>query len=139
MNGVKEEIDHINETITKAEVGKAKAERDSEKLGGSLSSSGTALEELDGELDVLEEELAVCSEDLANVRAQVEKAQNIADSAKEDLAEMKAELDEKMVLINKFRAKEVLQTVLKGKSEDLTLPFLSSWRSNNVSRTRQRP
>lgn len=107
VDGVKEQIDHINETITRAEVGKAKAEHDSEKLDGALASAVAALGDLDGELEVLEEELAVCNEDLANVATQVEKAQTIADSAKEDLAEMKAELDEKMVLINKFRAKEV--------------------------------
>ena len=107
VDGLKQQMDHINETITKAEVNKAKAERDSEKLEGTLGSADIALKELDGELEVLDDELGVCNEDLANVRTQVEKAQTIADSAKEDLVEMKAELDEKMVSLNKFRAKEV--------------------------------
>ncbi|KAF9515941.1 hypothetical protein BS47DRAFT_1391255 [Hydnum rufescens UP504] len=81
VEGIKQQIDHVNEQITKAE--------------------------LDAELEALAEELETCSRDLADVRAQVEKAQEIADSAKEDLGEMKAELDEKMILINQFRAKEV--------------------------------
>lgn len=107
VDGMKQQMDHINETITRAEVGKAKAERDSEKLGTNLKNNAASLEEQEATLGELEEVLAVCGEDLENVRKRVEQAQSVADAAKEDLAEMKAELDERMVLINKFRAKEV--------------------------------
>ncbi|KAF8324062.1 RecF/RecN/SMC protein [Clavulina sp. PMI_390] len=117
VTGIKEQIDHINETITKAELGKAKAERDSEKLEGSLATASTTLEELEAEVESLDEVLTERTQDVANVRDQVEKALNIAESAKDDLAEMKAELDEKMVLINKFRAKEL---ELKQRIQDKT-------------------
>ena len=88
-------------------MGKSKAERDADKLEASTATTTTTIEMLAGELEVLEEDLEACVQDLNAVRSQVEKAQEFADVWKEQLGEMKAELDEKMALINKFRANEV--------------------------------
>ena len=112
MEGAREQIDHLNDQVTKAEVGKAKAVRDAEKFDASIASASESLEGIEGELQALDEDLELRSQDLVRVRTQVEKAQEIAESAKDDLAEMKAELDEKMVLLNEFRAKEVSSLVI---------------------------
>lgn len=72
-----------------------------------METNAAALEDQEATLAEIEEILGVCSEDLANVRKKVEQAQSVADAAKDDLAEMKAELDERMALLNQFRAKEV--------------------------------
>lgn len=107
MDGIKEMIDLANEQITKAEVGKAKAEKDVEKYGHTIQVAETQLGEMKAEVDELDNVLATCQEDMAGVREKVEMAQEVAEKHSEELEEMKSELDEKQALINKFRQKEV--------------------------------
>lgn len=107
VDGMKEMIDLANDQITKAEVGRAKAEKDVEKYGHSIEHAETQLGEMKAEVDELDSVLATCQEDMNGVREKVEMAQGIAEQHSDELEEMKAELDEKQVLINKFRQKEV--------------------------------
>ncbi|KDQ18233.1 hypothetical protein BOTBODRAFT_29575 [Botryobasidium botryosum FD-172 SS1] len=107
VDGIKGMIDLATEQLTKSEVGKAKSEKDVQKLAKSIESNEGALEELNEELEKLESDFAECAEDVAAVRKLVEEVQDKADSAKQELAEMKVELDEKMGLMNDFRAKEM--------------------------------
>lgn len=107
MDGIREMIDLATEQITKSEVGKAKAEKDSQKLAKSIQSNKEALEVAAEELKRLENDFADCAEDVATIRKLVEEVQDKADSAKQELAEMKVELDEKLELMNEFRATEV--------------------------------
>ncbi|KAG8929532.1 hypothetical protein FRC02_005473, partial [Tulasnella sp. 418] len=107
VDGIKEMIDLANEQLTKAEVGKSKSEKDSERLTAAIASAEKQLEELKEELDELESVLAACLEDMNGLKEKVELAQEVAEKHSQELEEMKAELDERKALINKFREREM--------------------------------
>ena len=100
-------LDLANESITKAEVGQAKAERDVTKLAKALESNDAKLAEVDGELDIVEKDLQACTADLDVLREKVQEAQDASTDVQEDLAQSKTELDEKLADINAFRKLEV--------------------------------
>lgn len=100
-------LDLANESITKAEVGQAKAERDAEKLGKAIEANKIKLEEAEAELEVVEGDLKACSGDLGVIRERVQEAVDASTDVQEALSQSKAELDEKMTDINSFRALEV--------------------------------
>lgn len=100
-------LDLANESITKAEVGQAKAERDAEKLAKSIEANKGKLEEADAELEAVEGDLQACTADLNVLREKVQEAVDASTDVQEALAQSKAELDEKTEGINGFRALEV--------------------------------
>ncbi|ORX37975.1 RecF/RecN/SMC N terminal domain-domain-containing protein [Kockovaella imperatae] len=108
-------LDLANESITKAEVGQTKAERDIVKLAKALEANGTKLAEADGELEVVERDLQACTADLTVLREKVQEAQDASTDVQEDLAQSKTELDEKLADINAFRK---LEMDIKQKIED---------------------
>ncbi|KAK8849453.1 hypothetical protein IAR55_004786 [Kwoniella newhampshirensis] len=108
-------LDLANESITKAEVGQAKAERDAEKLAKSIDGNKVKLEEVDTELEVVEGDLQACSGDLAVIKEKVQEAMDACEDVKEALGQSKQDLDEKMSGINAFRA---LEMDIKQKMED---------------------
>ena len=107
VNGIKEMSDHANDQLTKAEVGRAKAEKDLGKLEKNLKTNGQAAEELDDDLTALEKAIRTNSNSLHTLRKQVETAQALLEEKSEELAAIKADLDEKQADMNKFRAREV--------------------------------
>lgn len=107
MQTTKGLLDLANESITKAEVGQAKAERDAEKLVKSIEANKAKLQEADAELDVVEGDLQACTSDLNVLREKVQEAVDASTDVQEALAQSKAELDEKLEDINGFRALEV--------------------------------
>ncbi|KAG8974695.1 hypothetical protein FRB90_009718, partial [Tulasnella sp. 427] len=107
VDGLKEMMDLANDQITKAEVGKAKAEKDVEKYTHSIDAAEAQLEEMKAEIDELDNVLASCQEDINGVREKVNMAQEAAEKHSNDLEDMKSELDEKQASINKFRKKEL--------------------------------
>lgn len=100
-------LDLANESITKAEVGQAKAERDAEKLEKAIASNTEKLEEVNAELEVVGGDLSACLADLAVIREKVQEAMDASTDVQEALAASKAELDEASTDINAFRALEV--------------------------------
>jgi structural maintenance of chromosome 4 len=100
-------IDNCNETITKAEVAQAKAQRDAEKLEKAIAANTAKLEEAEAELETVEGDLQACSGDLEVIKAKVQEALDAVETVQEALAASKAELDEKLQFINEFRAIEV--------------------------------
>lgn len=100
-------LDLANESITKAEVGQAKAERDVEKLTKSIDASKAKMEEVQAELDIVDGDLQACTADLNVLREKVQEAVDASTDVQDALAQSKAELDEKMEGINSFRALEV--------------------------------
>ena len=100
-------MDLANESVTKAEVGQAKAERDAEKLNKAIESNSIKLEEVDAELEVVNGDLAACTADLNILKEKVQEAMDASTDVQEALAESKAELDEKLTVTNAFRALEV--------------------------------
>lgn len=100
-------LDLANESIIKAEVGQAKAERDAEKLVKSIEANRVKLEETDAELAVVEGDLQACTSDLNVLKEKVQEAVDASTDVQEALSQSKAELDEKTEGINGFRALEV--------------------------------
>jgi structural maintenance of chromosome 4 len=107
VDGVKLHINLANEEITKAEVAKAKAKKDTNKLENAIQLNKAALEDVQQEIAGLDEQLRECEEVLDDIRSKVDAAQTAAENAKEDLEGIKSDLDEKMVGIQEFRKKEV--------------------------------
>ena len=107
VDGIKLHINIANEEITKAEVAKAKAEKDSVKLESSVRTNSAALEEVNTELADLDDQLETLTTFVVELRKKVEAAQTAADNSKEDLDSLKVELDAKDQEIEAFRKKEV--------------------------------
>ncbi len=107
VDGLRLHINLANDEITKAEVAKAKAEKDVKKLRTVIENNTATLEEVSEELQKLEEELEECVQYVENIRSKVADAQTAAENSKDDLENLKAELDEKTEQIQAFRAKEV--------------------------------
>ena len=100
-------VDLANESITKIEVGLAKAERDVEKLEKALVTNKANMEGVNAELQVVDGDLGACSADLAVIKEKVQEVMDASAEIQEALATSKAELDEKSMDINAFRALEV--------------------------------
>lgn len=107
MDGIKLHINLGNDEITKAEVAKAKAEKDSVKYESAINLNRTSLAEVDGELADLTEKLDETVQYVTELRTQVEAAQAAAEHSKDDLENLKSELDTKTEEIQAFRQKEV--------------------------------
>lgn len=107
VDGIKLHLQLASDEITKAEVAKARAEKDLKKLSSSLKAHEASLAEADKEVSELEEQWAECARVLKEMREKVEEAQAAAEAAKEDLDGIKQELDEKQAKLRKFREKEV--------------------------------
>jgi structural maintenance of chromosome 4 len=107
VDGIRLHINLANDEITKAEVAKAKAEKDTIKHKGTLETNGAALKEVEAELEELSGQLEECVRYLRDLRTKVEAAQAAAENSKEDLDNLKTELDTKTEEIQAFRQKEV--------------------------------
>ncbi|KIR29545.1 hypothetical protein I309_01614 [Cryptococcus deuterogattii LA55] len=100
-------LDLANESITKAEVGQAKAERDVEKLENSIANNKTTLEEVVEELELVESNLEGCTADLNKVIDSIQQVNDSSDDINEDFEQSKQQLEEKQAGINAFRALEM--------------------------------
>ena len=109
VEGIKEMSDHANDQLTKAEVGRAKAEKDLAKLEKAVKQNSQELEELEEDLKTLEKSIKEKTAAVEHVRRKVEEARGVLEEKSDELAEMKALLDEKLADMNKFRAREVCQ------------------------------
>ncbi|TFY64633.1 hypothetical protein EVG20_g5880 [Dentipellis fragilis] len=123
VDGIKLHINLANDEITKAEVAKAKAEKDSVKLANAIESNESSLKEVEDELAGLVEQLEGVAETVAAIRAKVETAQSAVEHSKDDLEELKTALDEKNEEVQAFRNKEReltqdLENVLKEIEEN---------------------
>ena len=107
VDGIRLHINLANDEITKAEVAKAKAEKDASKLHHTIETNSANLEEVQGELEDLNEQLEECTQYVNEIRSKVEAAQMAAENSKDDLESLKAELDEKSEQIAGFKKKEV--------------------------------
>jgi structural maintenance of chromosome 4 len=107
VDGIRLHINLANDEITKAEVTKAKAEKDSFKLESSVESNISSLQEVDAEIEELSCQLEECGQYVDELRTKVAAAQAAAENSKDDLENLKAELDAKTEEIQAFRQKEV--------------------------------
>ncbi|KAF8079236.1 RecF/RecN/SMC N terminal domain-containing protein [Lyophyllum atratum] len=107
VDGIKLHIQLANDEITKAEVAKAKAEKDSTKFDSAIKSNTTALEEAETELEELDAHLGELTDYVTELRNKVEDAKEAAENSKENLQKLKVELDAKDQEIEEFRQKEM--------------------------------
>ncbi|KAI0334017.1 RecF/RecN/SMC protein [Cubamyces sp. BRFM 1775] len=107
VDGIRLHINLANDEITKAEVAKAKAEKDRVKYQTAVDNNKAELEDVQGDLAELEQQLEECAGYMAELRQQVDVAQAAAEKASEDLAKLKEELDEKTEAIQAFRQTEM--------------------------------
>jgi structural maintenance of chromosome 4 len=107
VEGISLHIKLANDEITKAEVAKARAEKDSTKFDSAIANNTEALEALEAELEDIETKLEECTSYVNEIRKKVDQAKEAEDASKEDLENLKAELDEKTEGIQAFRKKEV--------------------------------
>lgn len=107
VDGIRLHINLANDEITKAEVAKAKAEKDSVKLEATVESNTRALKEVEAELAELTEQIQEIADYVRELQEKVEAAQAAAENSKDDLETRKNELDAKEEEIQKFRQKEM--------------------------------
>lgn len=107
VDGIRLHINLANDEITKAEVAKAKAEKDTTKFDSTIETNRASLDEVEGELGDLTSQLEECVQYVTELRSQVEAAQAAAEHSKDDLESLKSELDTKTEEIQAFRQKEV--------------------------------
>ncbi|KAI0713123.1 RecF/RecN/SMC protein [Cerioporus squamosus] len=107
VDGLRLHINLANDEMTKAEVAKAKAEKDLEKHQTHIQSNQAELEDVQKELAQLDESLEELTGYMNEVRKKVKDAQAAAEKSSEDLAKLKAELDEKEEEIQEFKRKQM--------------------------------
>jgi structural maintenance of chromosome 4 len=107
VDGIKLHINLANDEITKAEVAKAKAEKDVTKLTAAIKVNSTGVDDLEAELQELHAQIEELGEFVAQHQGLVEQAKAAAENSKEDLETLKTALDEKEEEIQAFKQKEV--------------------------------
>jgi structural maintenance of chromosome 4 len=123
VDGTKLHIKLVNDEITKAEVAKAKAEKDSTKLEESVQVNSEKLEASDAELAKVLAELKETRDYIEELQGRVDEAQEAADASKEVLDKLKEELEEKNEEVEEFRKKEVcFHPRLRMSSIDVHIP-----------------
>lgn len=134
VHDLKAQIDHASDRLTKSEVGRAKSEKDAAKLTKSIESNEVAFKLAEGELEQLSEQIKNGAEASDTVRKAVEQAQDILSGKRDDLAEMKKDLDEKVAIITQFRKREVRPCLLCPPSTMLILAPSFAARAQAASR-----
>ena len=112
VDGLRLHINLANDEMTKAEVARAKAEKDLEKYQNHIESNEAELEEVKRELDEHDEKLKELTGYMNEIKKKVKDAQAAAEKSSDDLAKLKAELDEKDAVIQEFRRKEASDTLI---------------------------
>lgn len=107
VDGIKLHINLANDDITKAEVAKAKAEKDVVKHTSAIAANAAAVAEADEEIKQLETQLEEVSAYLEELKEKVEAAQAAAENSRDDLDTLKTQLEAKREEIQEFRKKEV--------------------------------
>ena len=107
VDGIKEMIELGSERTTKAEVAKAKAEKDITKLEKAIATNTASLEGMEDELAELLETIRSRSATLESERSKVEEAQEAMEAKREAKDEVKSQLDSHAGSANAFRKLEV--------------------------------
>ncbi|KAI0066534.1 hypothetical protein BV25DRAFT_1849078 [Artomyces pyxidatus] len=119
VEGIKLHINLANDEITKAEVAKAKAEKDSVKLASAVEAHAKDLKEVEKELQELTSDLEKVSAFVEELREMVDEAQAAVENQKDDLEQLKKDLDEKTEAIQEFKKKEMeLEQQLADKTKE---------------------
>jgi structural maintenance of chromosome 4 len=107
VEGLRLHINLANDEITKAEVTKAKAEKDVIKLAKSIQANKDALAEAEADLEELDREMAQCADAVKEIKDKVEDAKTQEENSKTKLDDVKSQLDDVSEKIRGFKKKEV--------------------------------
>ncbi|KAL1702733.1 RecF/RecN/SMC [Schizophyllum commune] len=116
IDGIKEFIKIATDAITKAEVDKAKAERDLVKYGEVIDKAGEEQAQLQADADELQKALSEMEEYVDSVRDRLNQVRQKAEKEEDILGQLKTEVDEQEEKVQSFRKKEAQ---LKRKLEEL--------------------
>jgi hypothetical protein len=133
VDGIKEMIELGSERTTKAEVAKAKAEKDITKLEKAIATNTASLEGMEDELAELLESIRSRSATLESERSKVEEAQEAMEAKREAKDEVKSQLDSHAGSANAFRKLEVSDVGRRRAAPLLTRPH--RWSSSRSSTT----
>ncbi|KAJ7262256.1 RecF/RecN/SMC [Mycena haematopus] len=107
VDGIRLHINLANDEITKAEVAKAKADKDLVKLAKAIETNSAAIEAVDAELEELDGQIDELAQFIASHQANVQAAKAAAENSKDDLEDLKKALDKKEEEIQVFKQTEV--------------------------------
>ncbi|KAL5601426.1 hypothetical protein BROUX41_002587 [Berkeleyomyces rouxiae] len=127
VDALKEEIANNNEEVSNAEVRKVKAEKQIVKLERDQAKARKELEAATRDLETLENEIANQDEIADNLKGRVDQANEVLSVKKQELAGLKAELDEKTTELNETRAVEI---EMRNKLEQNEKVLVESQRSS---------
>ncbi|KAF9551666.1 hypothetical protein EC957_006559 [Mortierella hygrophila] len=106
-DGLKEQIEALGDKTTKTKVAKNKAEKDTVKLGTQIAKHEKELAEVSVDLEALEQQIKEKTQEAVGIRKRAEEAKLIMEERKEEMEELKLELDAKLKVINRIRTAEV--------------------------------
>lgn len=115
VDGIREQLETLNEQVAASDLSKVKAEKNLVKSEKAFTSSTQELDTVGVDLEKLKEEMALHSNTARESAARAEEAQVYLEEKREELAVLKADLDEKMGDLNKTRAAEI---EMKNKLEE---------------------
>ncbi|KAI9822284.1 MAG: hypothetical protein M1827_000002 [Pycnora praestabilis] len=107
VDGLREQIDTLSEEVSGAEVAKAKAEKQKSKHEKARSEIEQELESTAEEMEKLTTEIKYQNSEASGSKRRAEEAQEALVMKKEELANLKADLDEKTAELNGIRAVEI--------------------------------
>lgn len=115
VDGIREQLETLNEQVAASDLSKVKAEKNLVKSEKAFTSSTQELDIVGVELEKLKNEIALHSNTARESAEKAEEAQVYLEEKREELAVLKADLDEKMGDLNKTRAAEI---EMKNKLEE---------------------
>ncbi|KAJ7072399.1 RecF/RecN/SMC [Mycena amicta] len=107
VDGIRLHIGLANDEITKAEVAKAKAEKDLGKLETAVNTNSVHLQDAEHEVDDLKEQSKDLTAYINEHQIAVDEAKAVAENSKDDLEKHKKALDKKEELIQAFKQREM--------------------------------
>lgn len=112
VDGLREQIDTLNEQYMQADIAKTKAEKNRTKSEKSYREGLEEMESVTADKEKLEDQIKVHTKSTEDIKARVEEAQNFLEEKKEELGGVKEELETKKKEINEARAVEVRRPFL---------------------------
>ena len=107
VDGIREQIALLNESLMHSDVAKTKAEKIKTKLEKAFRSSTKELENVTAEMEELDKEIEEQRNAAELARKRVEEAVEFLETKREEVQEVKTELEGKLEEVNKRRAVEV--------------------------------
>ncbi|KAF9903005.1 hypothetical protein EC991_004301 [Linnemannia zychae] len=107
VDGLKEQIEAVGDKATKTKVAQNKAEKDTVKLGKQIDKYEKELAEVSVDLEALEQQIKEKTQEAVGIRKRAEDAKLVMEEKKEEIEELKLDLDGKLKFINRIREAEV--------------------------------